>query len=144
MTRGVCIRCGGDRARYEQVCPACGHAPSGEGLLVAWLLSSEHLSDAELDVAAERIREGKPLRPSNRQLDTARRALGSHFDSDPGLTTAQKAALLVTSLLLTPLPGWVLWASWRGQRPRAAWQALALSAPATILFTAAVLWMRLS
>ena len=144
MSRSVCLRCAAERTRYDQVCPSCGHTPTGDGLLVAWLLSSQHLSDAELEAAAAHIRDNKPLRPSNRQLDIARRALGTHYDSDPGLTRRQKAALLATSLLLTPLPGWVLWASWRGQRPRAAWQALALSAPATLLFTAAVLWLRLA
>ena len=49
-------------------------------------------------------------------------------------------ALLFTSLLLTPLVGWVLFAWWWDTRPRAAVQSLALSLPVTLLFTGGVLW----
>lgn len=135
----ICIKCGGTRARYDQICPSCGLRPEGESLLVAWLLSSENLSSEELSAAAERVRTGESIRPSRRMIDRARKALGKHFMSDPGLTTKQRVALLATSLFLTPLPGWVLGLWWRNQRPRAAIQALALSAPATVLFTALVL-----
>jgi hypothetical protein len=138
----VCVRCGGFRADYRLICPHCGHRPDGEGLLIAWLLSSEHLNDHQLEEAAERVRSGESLRPSERMLERARRALGTHISSDPGLTARQRLGLLVTSLLLTPLVGWVLWFWWRGSRPRAAIQALGLSLPATAIFTALVLWLR--
>lgn len=140
MSRAVCVRCGGERPDYTQTCPRCGHRPEGEGLLVAWLLSSENLGDAELDATAERVRAGDAPKPSPRMLDRARRALGSHFATDLGLTTGQRLALLGTSLFLTPLVGWVLFAWWWNSRPRAAVQALALSLPATVLFTVVVLW----
>jgi hypothetical protein len=140
MSRAVCVKCAGERSSFEQVCPSCGHRPDGEGLLVAWLLSSANLGDAELNHAQARIRKGEPLRPSARMLEKARLALGQHFSTDEGLTMQQRLGLLATSLLLTPLVGWVLFAWWWSARPRAAYQALALSLPASILFTGVVLW----
>ena len=74
----------------------------------------------------------------------ARKALGTHFSSDPGLTGGQRLLLLATGLVLTPLPGWVLWAWWRVERPRAALQALGLSLPASAVWFAGVLWFALS
>ena len=141
MSRAVCVKCGADRSSYEQTCPTCGQRPEGEGLLVAWLLSDQNLSEAELDATRERIRGGATIRPSGRMLDRARRALGSHFATDQGMTTGQRIALLGTSLFLTPLVGIVLFVWWWNVRPRAAVQALALSLPATVLFTAVVLWL---
>ena len=140
MKRAVCVRCGADRSDYAGTCPGCGHRPEGEGLLVAWLLSSENLGEPELDATRDRIKPGATIRPSARMLDRARRALGSHFATDLGMTTGQRLALLATSLFLTPLVGWVLFAWWWNDRPRTAVQALALSLPATVLFTALVLW----
>lgn len=132
--KAVCTKCGDIHARYDQVCPACGARPAGDGLLVAWLLSSENLGAEELEKVAVRIASGETIRPSARQLDSARRARGEHLSSDPGMTVNHRVALLATSLLLTPLVGWTLWFHWRGRRPRAAIEALALSLPATVLF----------
>ena len=140
MSRAVCVKCGSERARFDQICPSCGHRPDGEGMLVAWLLSSENLGDAELTGVAERIRHGEAIRPSGRMLDKARRALGQHFSTDEGLSNPQRIGLLATSLFLTPLVGWVLFAWWWSNRPRAALQALALSLPASVLFAGIVLW----
>jgi hypothetical protein len=140
VSRAVCVKCGADRTAYEQTCPSCGHRPEGEGLLVAWLLSDLNLSEAELDATRDRIRGGGTIRPSARMLDKARRALGSSFATDLGMSTGQRVGLLATSLFLTPLVGIVLFAWWWNVRPRAAVQALALSLPATVLFTAVVLW----
>lgn len=142
MTRGaVCVRCGGFRADYREICPHCGHRPEGEGLLVAWLLSAEHLRQDQLEATSERVRSGESIRPSQRMIDRARRALGTHFASDPGLTGWQRIGLLATSILLTPLVGWTLFLWWRRSRPRAAIQALGLSLPATAVFTALGLWL---
>ena len=142
MTRAVCVRCGHDRSNIDQICPNCGHRPDRDGRLVAWLLSSHHLDDAELDRVQGRIRSGESIRPSARMLDKARRALGRHLETDEGLTTRQRLALLATSVLLTPLVGWVLFVWWWEVRPRAAVQALALSLPATVGFTLLVLYAR--
>ena len=140
----VCVRCGSSRDGFASVCPTCGHNPTGDGLLVAWLLSEEHLNETELRHAAARIVAGEFVRPSERLVQKARLALGSHFRSDPGMSTSQRVGVLVTSLLLTPLVGWTLWYWWREQRPRAAWQAFSLSAPATLLFSAMVIWLRVT
>ena len=138
----ICVRCGARRRGYDQICPSCGHQALGDGLLVAWLLSSNNLSEADLETAASRVQSGESIRPSARQLKQARIALGRDFSSDPGLTTRQRLALLATSLLLTPLVGWTLWLWWRQQRPRAALQALGLSLPASVLFFGLVVWLR--
>jgi hypothetical protein len=135
------VRCGGERDRWDQVCPGCGHRPEGEGLLVAWLLSRENLSEPELAAVRARIVGGEVIRPTERMLDRARRALGTHFATDLGLGTAERWAVLAGSILLTPLPGLVLGAwSW-DSRPRAARQALALSLPASIAFFLGVLYL---
>jgi len=145
VTRGaVCVRCGGFRGDFHEVCPHCGHRAEGEGLLVAWLLSIEHLDATRLEAAADRIRAGEITRPSDRMLERARKALGTHFSSDPGLTPGQRLGLLLTGLFLTPLPGWVLWAWWRVERPRAALQALGLSLPVSALWFAGILWLAIT
>ncbi len=140
MWGAVCVRCGAPRLDYAQICPSCGHRPEGEGLLVAWLLSEHNLDEEGLREAAERIREGHEVQPSRRMLDKARRALGSDFHSDPGLTVVQQLGLALIGIALTPLPGLVLWAWWRRQRPRAAVQALALSLPLGLVSAGIVLW----
>ena len=143
MSRAVCTRCGVDRGAIELACPGCGHRPSGEGLLVAWLVSDANLSPEDLDAAAARIREGQPLHPTRAQLDRARHALGAHLASYPWLTMPERVALLVVGLLVTPLPGMILWFWWRAARPRAALQALALSLPAALFYVVLVLVLRL-
>ena len=117
------------------VCARCGHRPIDDGLLVAWLLSSEHLSEDQFESVAARIKAGEVIRPSNKQLKQARKALGRSFASDPGLTGTQRLLLLALSFGLTPLPAWVCFFWWISVRPRAAWQALSIGAPATAVFT---------
>ena len=139
----ICVRCGASRGDFRDICPSCGHRPEGEGLLVAWLFSQEALSQPQLAKAAERVRKGEPISPSDRMLDRARTALGMRLASDPGLTTGQRLGLLATTLFATPLVGWVVWFWWRRTRPRAALQALALSAPASVVLFVLVIWLRL-
>jgi len=134
MGRAVCVRCGADRAVFDATCPACGFRPEGEGRLVAWLLSDEHLEPKELDAAQARIRSGDSIEPGPRLLAKARKALQQDFATDPGMTGPQRIAVMLCSVFLTPLVGWTLWWTWRTSRPRAAWQAFALSAPATVGF----------
>mgnify|MGYP003376344026 CR=1 FL=1 len=140
--RAICVRCGHARTELDQICPGCGHRLDSDGRLVAWLLSSDHLSDEELDRVQGRIRAGEAIRPSAAMLDKARRALGRHLETDLGLTVRQRVGLLATSVLLTPLVGWMLFVWWWEVRPRAAVQALLLSLPATVGFTLLVLYAR--
>jgi len=140
VKRALCVKCGGERTRFDQICPSCGHRPEGEGLLIAWLLSDANLDDEQLTRTRARLRAGEAIRPSAKMLDKARRALGQHFTTDDGLTTQQRLGLLATSIFATPMVGWVLFGWWWNHRPRAALQALALSLPATVVFTGVVLW----
>lgn len=140
--RAICVRCGGSRTDFAAICPSCGHRPDDDGRLVAWLLSSESLSTEELDDVQKRIIGGESIRPSERMLAKARAALGRDFATDQGLSTRQRLMLLSTSLLVTPLVGWMLFVWWYRERPRAAIQALALSLPASVLFVILVLYLR--
>lgn len=140
--RAACIKCGALRADFRETCPSCGHRPDGDGLLVAWLLSSHHLTHEQLEEAQQRIMTGEPVRPSARMIASARAALGKAFSTDPGLPRNQVLGLMAVSILLTPLVGWMLSFWWRNNRPRAAWQAFLVSAPASVLFTFGVIGLR--
>lgn len=137
--RAVCHRCGADKRDFRGVCASCGHRPTGDGLLVAWLLSADHLTGPELDDAATRVRAGDQPRPSAKQIEAAKLGLGRHMAADAGMSGRQRAALLATSLVLTPLVGWTIWAWERQTRPRTAMQALFLSAPASVIWFVAVM-----
>lgn len=143
MPRALCPRCGTDRSDYPDICSSCGHRPIDEGLLIAWLLSSHHLRESQLDAAAARIRDGHPIRPSDRQIKVARRALGRTFRTDPGLPLSTRLLLLGCSLLLTPLPAWVCFGWWLSARPRAAWQSFGIALPGTIIYGALGVWLAL-
>lgn len=134
MKRAVCIQCGTNRATFDAVCPECGHDPQGDGRLVAWLLSDQHLTSDQLDEVQRRIKAGETIRPSKESLDLARGALGGHYSTDEGLSLRERLGLLGVSILLTPLVGLVLAGWWRRERPRAAMQSLALSLPFSVLF----------
>lgn len=131
--RAACVRCGAVRNGLTTVCPACGNVPQGEALALAWLLSSHHLTAAEVDAAGERIRGGGAVRPDPRALDRARRALGRHAATDPGLSVAATVGLFALSLLVTPLPALGAAWTWWEPRPLAARTALAVSVPALVL-----------
>jgi len=107
--------------------------------LIAWLLSDQHLDEAGLDKVAARVAAGESVRPSARMVESARKALGKHVASDPGLSVGQLAGLFAVNVLLTPAVGWTLAWWWRGERPRAAIQALALSLPVSLAFFVGVL-----
>jgi len=141
VSRAVCVRCGHIRPDYNEICPACGHRPVDDGLVIAWLMSTNHLSEEQVDAASERVRAGGVIRPSDRQVAKARKALGRAFATDPGLGIPMSLLLLVTGLVLTPLPAWICWAWWLNRRPRAAWQAFAAAVPVSaIYFSLGVYW----
>lgn len=130
----ICSRCGTEKAAFRAVCSRCGQVPIGEGLLVAWLMSDEHLGPDELAEAAHRIRNGEAVSPSAKMRSRARRALGVSFATDPGLGVWQRLGLFAAILFATPLVGWVCWLWWLRDRPRAAWQSFALTLPVSLTF----------
>jgi len=132
-TEAVCFRCGATRALYGEVCAGCGFQPRDEGLLVAWLFSSDYLDGEQLKEAQQRIETGEQPSPGVQSLQVARRALGATLQTDPGLPLAQLLGLLVLSLLLTPLVSWVLWWHARLSQPRVAFQAFAIALPTSLL-----------
>lgn len=73
--KAVCQRCGSDKPGPLVPCRSCTHVPVGEERTIAWLLSDHHLSPAELEVAAQRIRKGERLAPPEDLLDKARQGL---------------------------------------------------------------------
>ncbi|MFK7927297.1 MAG: hypothetical protein AB8H79_03865 [Myxococcota bacterium] len=144
MNRAICVRCGASRQSFRGICPGCGHRPVEEGLLVAWLLSTEHVESEALDAVAARIEAGDAIKPSAQQLKKAKRALGRTFQSDPGLSITHRTILLFTSLILTPLPAWFCFAWWLSSRPRAAWQSLAVAIPGSVLYFALGVYLSFS
>ncbi len=134
----ACARCGVVRVGFANLCPSCGTVVDADGRLVAWLLSGHNLDAAGVIAVGLRIRAGEAVVPTERSLDKARRALGRHLATDPGLSRWEGVAILFTSLLLTMLPGVVAAWWWRDTRPRAARMALALAVPSG--FLVAVLW----
>jgi hypothetical protein len=134
--RAVCLRCGHTKAEAPAICPGCGHRPSEDGLLVAWLLSSENLAHDDLIEAGRRIAEGTRLRPSPAALRRAARALGRHASDDPGLSRIHRLGLLALAALVTPWVGITLAWTWWDLRPRAARQTLWVTLPAAIGFAA--------
>lgn len=136
----VCVRCGFDKPSFDAVCPDCGHRPEGDGLLVAWLISSQNLDEPSMLATAARIRSGEPIRPSKRMLAKARRALGRKVATDPGLSARDFLLLLVGDVAFSPLIGWICMVWWRNERPRAALQAALVTVPTSLAFT--LLWVR--
>lgn len=125
-------------------CKACGFVPVGPERAVAWLFSREHLSEAELEHAAARVRQGDRPEPSRALQDQARAAMGATRLplSDAGqrpLTPRTLVALSAANLLLTPLAGIAVWVGLRDGRPRAARQALLVTLP--VLSVLAVAWV---
>lgn len=127
-------------------CPACGQKPVGDERLLSWLLSSQHLPQAELVEAAERISAGTFPKPGPELLAVARDALNpvpdarveQPADPDAPLSTRERLQLLAFNVLFTPLVGLVLFLAWRRRRPVAARDALHLSWPVMLL--GVVIW----
>lgn len=135
----VCIRCGADKLGALVPCRACGHVPSGPDRAVAWLLSEHHLRPDELAVAAARVRAGELPEPSRALREQARVAMGAAPAIEAAtapLSPRQQAGILLANLLLTNLVGLAVWFGLRAVRPRAARQALVLTAPVAALTSA--------
>lgn len=142
MSAAVCHRCGGAKGGALDACPDCGTTPVGRDRLVAWLFSDAWLNEDERAEAARRVLAGEQPDPGRAQLAEARRALlgeGRHPTMGAPLTRAQAAGLLAVNLLFTPLAGLAVWLGKRSESPRAARQALWLTAP--VMALSAAVWL---
>ncbi len=145
--RAICVRCGAFKPRALAPCPDCGYRPEGGDRPLSYLLSSHHLSEPELERAADRLRAGEAAAPPRDLLEIARTELTAtqapleDEDRDRGLSREEKFLLLLGDLLLSPLIGLVAWWGWRAERPAASRQALGITAPVAALLSA--LWVRL-
>ena len=138
----MCHRCGGAKAQALDRCPDCGFSPSGADRALAWLFSDAWLDEEERAEATDRLLAGERPDPSRALLEQASRALSGQGAATAGgepMSRRQAGVLLAVNALLTPLVGFALWLGWRGPRPRAARQALWLTAPVALLGGA--LWL---
>jgi len=146
--RAVCIHCGATKPRAMALCAACGKAPRGDDRPLAYLFSSHHLSDRELDGVATRIRAGERPDPPEHLLQLARKQLTASLSHLPGvhdepavapreLSREETWMLMAGNVVLTPLIGLAVWWGWRTRHPQAADRVLWLTLPVAGLFAAA-------
>lgn len=123
-------------------CKACGFVPLRQARAVAWLFSSHHLNEPELQEAERRIRAGDVPDPSKALRGMAQRAMGAidaPAPEDRSLQPHEVLLLVVTEVVLTPLVGLALWHGLRERRPRAARLVARITVPITaVLF---VIWL---
>ena len=130
------------------VCGGCGKAPRGDERPLAYLFSSNHLTEAELAGVAQRIRAGERPDPPEHLLQQARKQLTASLSHLPGtydepapvqreLTRDEKWLVTLGNVLLTPLVGLAVWWGWRSRHPQAADGVLWLTLPVAGLFGAA-------
>jgi hypothetical protein len=130
------------------VCGACGKAPRGGDRPLAYLFSSHHLSEPELDRVARRVRAGERPDPPEHLLQLARKQLTASLSQLPGthdepapvqreLTRDETWLLMLGNVVLTPLIGLAVWWGWRSRNSQAADRVLWLTLPIAGLFAAA-------
>jgi hypothetical protein len=138
----VCHRCGADKAGPFVPCKACGFTPTGDDRAIAWLFSTHHLTEAELEVARARVLNGVRPDPSKALKDAARDQMGAaplDEEARRPFPPSTLALLALVDVVLTPLAGYAVWLGLRTKRPRAAKQALFVTLPISIVLL--VLWM---
>jgi hypothetical protein len=138
----VCHRCGADKAGPFVPCKACGFTPTGDDRAIAWLFSTHHLTEAELEIARERVRNGVRPDPSKALKDAARQQMGAaplDEEARRPFPPSTLALLALADFVLTPLAGYAVWLGLRTKRPRAARQALLVTVPISLGLL--VLWM---
>ena len=138
----VCHRCGADKAGPFVPCKACGFTPTGDDRAIAWLFSTHHLTEAELETARARVLNGVRPDPSKALKDAARDQMGAaplDEEARRPFPPSTLALLALADLLLTPLAGYAVWLGLRTKRPRAARQALFVTVPISLVML--VLWV---
>lgn len=143
----VCGRCGAFKDLPMQPCPACGHRPRGEERVLAYLLSSHHLTDEELEDASIRIVSGEALDPPPELIERARSAISPTArelpeDPDEELPLSRVVGLIAANVVFSPLVGFVAWWSWRHRHPAQARQALQATIPVAVI--GAITWLVLT
>jgi len=116
--------------------------PQGEERPTAWLFSLHHISETDLQEAAERIRDGERPDPGQELHAGAKRQMGAApltDDAHGPMPTAHLIGIAAANLLLTPLAGFAFWIGHRNERPVAAAQALRITLP--IAFALGALWV---
>ncbi len=138
----VCHRCGADKAGPFVPCKACGFTPTGDDRAVAWLFSTHHLTEDELEVARAKVLNGSRPEPSRALKDAARHQMGAaplDEEARQPFPPSTLALIGLADVLLTPLAGYAVWLGLRTKRPRAARQALFVTLPISLVLL--VLWM---
>ncbi len=131
----ICHRCGGRKAGAFLPCPGCKYTPKATDRTVAWLFSSEHLSPAELEEAAHRLRNGEQPDPSDSLLASAKeqiQKIAQRHTTDQPIPPGPLVGIGLMSLMLTPMAGFALWWGYRTERPTAAAQVLRITWPIAI------------
>jgi hypothetical protein len=137
----VCHRCGADKAGPFVPCKACGFTPTGDDRAIAWLFSTHHLTEDELEGARAKVRNGLRPDPSRALKDAARHQMGAaplDEEARQPFPASTLALIGLADVLLTPLAGYAVWLGLRAKRPRAARQALLVTVPISIALL--VLW----
>ena len=138
----ICHKCGSPKSGPFVPCKSCQHVPQRQDRSVAWLFSTEHLSEEELQLAAQRVRDGARPDPSRALQELARQTMGAAPITDTRqvpLSTRTLVAIAGANLLLTPMAGLAVWFGYRQQRPTAAAQALRITVP--VAFAMGALWV---
>ena len=138
----VCHRCGARKNGPLVPCKACGFVPLRQDRAVAWLFSTHHLDEWELEEAERRIRAGDVPAPSKALRGMAQRAMGAidaPIIEDRPLNAYEVLLLIITEVILTPLVGLALWHGLRERRPRAARLVARITIPITAIL--ALIWL---
>ena len=116
--------------------------PQGEERPTAWLFSLHNLSEEDLSLAVERVRQGERPDPGRALRASAKKEMGAIPVTESNqvpLPTPHLVGIAAANLLLTPLAGFAFWMGLREDRPIAAAQALRITLPIT--FALGALWL---
>ena len=104
--RAACHRCGGDKEGPFVPCKSCGFVPQGEERPTAWLFSLHNLSEEDLSLAVERVRQGERPDPGRALRASAKKEMGAIPVTESNqvpLPTPHLVGIAAANLLLTPL-----------------------------------------
>ena len=138
----ICHRCGSHKRGPLVPCKACTFTPTGPERPIAWLFSTQHLTEPELGFAQARIQRGDRPDPSRALQQEALLAMGARALPDDAHQPFGARILLgitAANVLLTSLVGYAVWLGLHNERPIAARQVLRITIPVTV--TISILWI---